>query len=186
MTGYKNHTARDSKNLPEVVIVSISSVIAGIVGLNWEFIGAVLMGVFWGVGAVTFLFLISTKTKTCLIPYIVTSSRICKPHCHLDLPACWSIKKCSEESKKKKKEKDEINPNLPQGKKKFCDWFFKWRKETTPNKNQPSVFPNLKTGGQKETSQKTVKRSHGCFLLLKVHETIHITRLHLVLSLWVS
>jgi hypothetical protein len=31
-----------------------------------------------------------------------------------------------------------------------------------------------------------VKRSHGCFLLLKVHETIHITRLHLVLSLWVS
>jgi hypothetical protein len=34
MTGYKNHTARDSKNLPEVVIVSISSVIAGIVGLN--------------------------------------------------------------------------------------------------------------------------------------------------------
>lgn len=49
--------------LPEVVIVSISSVIAGMDGLNWELMGAVLIGVFWGVGAVNFLFLMSTKNQ---------------------------------------------------------------------------------------------------------------------------
>ena len=49
--------------LPGVLIVSISSEIEGTVGMDCEFIGAALIGVFCGVGAVTFLFFISTKQK---------------------------------------------------------------------------------------------------------------------------
>jgi cytochrome c biogenesis protein CcdA len=47
--------------LPGVLIVSISSEIDGTAGMDCELMGAVLMGVFCGVGAITFLFFISTR-----------------------------------------------------------------------------------------------------------------------------